>query len=471
MVAITEWAKQHPFLMSFLIIGFFVLIFGISVVLILMLMPKSEETTEFLENTLVKEIKEKTIIYKNSIHNFANNALNICISMGAPYAIANKQPVDIVEMSPEILVNVWKIKNKNALLNCLEQIRTIGDRRVDEMMIQTILQKDSPKAQLLIDKLEDSTDKKLLVEIQNNRKFFTDAPIVAWDIARSVMLVRSATDKKVGFLNKEEAKEYLLQIVEPIYRLNMGWETVGKGFLAGRKLWQIRQNRNADGMRNIVKILLENEDSPWLKQKRPSHWPKDKLEAPLFSPQDFDAMLDKYFLSDAMAEYDYVTAFHMMIEKASLQEVACFMNSFRYGLNYLSEGPLREVGHNLGLSPDELRGFSIAMMMGGMRVLSSLEQNIDHTMSQIADDILRLKGQYFTIDEAYMKLDDAVQNMVVEIFDIVEKNDKNLWGLFITIEELQAAREFGKSSYPEKLDWQNLPIFSRWVEQKLYGES
>lgn len=469
MTIITEWAKIHPLLAAAVIIGFFVLIFGCSVLLILMLAPKTMRNKKLLQELPTKTITETEIIYKNTIDKFANNALNLSIALGAPYAIANKQAVDTIETDPKTLIEFWQIKSKNALLNCLEQIRAVGSRRVDELMIASVMQKDPQNVQKFINQFESVKDQKVLNEIQHNRQLYTNAPILAWDVVRAVMLIRSGTDAKLGYLNKEEAKNYLLQISEPIFRQKMNWQQIGNGFLAGRKLWQTRTNRDAEGMHNVIELLFKDAYSPWLKQKMPTRWPKEALVAPLFAPQDFDAIMMQYFQLNRMSKRDYAQAFFTMCEKASLIEIATFMNSFRYGLNYLSEGPLREVGHNLGLSNLEVRALAIAIMMGGMRVLSSLEQDIDNTMYQIADDVFVIDGEYITVAPEYVALDTAVQEMVVKIFDIAKKRKEPLWGLTITIEELQDARLFGRNSYPESLSWEQLPQFSSWVEQKLYN--
>lgn len=469
MTIITEWAKIHPLLAAAVIIGFFVLIFGCSVLLILMLAPKGMRNKKSLQELPIKTIADTDIIYKNTIDKFANNALNFAIALGAPYAVANKQAVDTIETDPKTLIEFWKIKSKNALLNCLEQIRTVGSRRVDEMMIASLIQKETQDAQQFIDQLESVKDKKVLNEIQQHRPFYTNAPILAWDIVRAVMLIRSGADAKLGYLNKDEAKNYLLQISEPIFRQKMDWQQISKGFLAGRKLWQTRTNREPDGMSKVMDILLKDPSSPWLKQKYPTRWPKEALVAPMFAPQDFDAIIAEYFNGNNSKKVNYTAAFHQMTEKASLTEIATFMNSFRYGLNYLSEGPLREVGRNLGLAKSEIRALAIAIMMGGMRALSSLEQNIDATMYQIADDVFVIDGEYITVAPDYVALDSAVQEMVFKIFDVAKKRKENLWGLTITIEELQDARTFGQSSYPESLNWEQLPQFSSWVEHQLYN--
>ncbi|MFV0321506.1 MAG: DUF1266 domain-containing protein [Alphaproteobacteria bacterium] len=468
MTIITEWAKIHPLLAAAVIIGFFVLIFGCSVLLILMLTPKGMRNRKSFQELPTKKITENEIIYKNTIDKFVNNALNFTIALGAPYAIANRQAVDIIETDPKTLIEFWKIKNKNALLNCLEQMRTVGSRRVDELMIASVVQKEIQDAQQFINQLESEKDKKVLNDIQHNRQFYANSNILAWDIVRAVMLIRSGTDAKLGYLTKDEAKNYLLQMAEPIFRQKMDWQQISKGFLAGRKLWQTRTNREADGMRKVIDLLLNDPNSPWLKQKLPTRWPKEALAVPMFAPQNFDAIIEQYFTRNS-DKLDYTAAFHRMTEKASLTEIATFMNSFRYGLNYLSEGPLREVGRNLGLSKFEIRALAIAIMMGGMRVLSSLEQDIDSTMYQIADDVFVIDGEYITVAPQYVALDAAVQEMVVKIFDVAKKRKEHLWGLTITIEELQDARTFGKNSYPESLDWEQLPQFSSWVEHQLYN--
>ncbi len=469
MVSLSQWAQNSPLLAAALIIAFFLMMFGVSVLMILMLGKHHIKPDILLKQAEPEpfELDDNQIIYESSAQKFTRNVKNFCIALGAPYAVANKQPVDTIDTEASALIHAWKIFSKVTLLNQLERIRTFGSRRIDEMMIESILEKESHEALQFIASMPTSDDKRVLTEIYHNRSAFENAPVLAWDVIRSIMLLRSAVHTKARFLKEDEAIDYMYQMVEPLYRAGYNWQTIGKGFLAGRRIWRVRSRKKQDGMMQVIDRLLTHKDSPWRIQSRPDKWPCEPMETPLFSPHDFDAILEKYFLKNGKPVENLKESFVTLSHNASIEDLCRFMNSFRYGLNYLAAGPLREVGYNLGLSSDNVRALAVGIMLGGMKVLSALESNIDEAMYKVADDVFVIQDGYIVPHQYYLELDRAIQNMAVQIYDRADKEEKSLFGLTITIEDLKEARHFGQNSYPEELSWQYLPKFAVCVQQKI----
>ncbi len=469
MVSLSEWAQNSPVLAAALIVAFFLMIFGVSVLMILMLgnHHKKPELLLKQEDTEPFYLDDNQIIYAGAVQKFTPNVKNFCIALGAPYAVANEQPVDTIDTEASALIHAWKIFSKVTLLNQLERIRTFGSRRIDEMMIASILDKEHDEALRFIASMPTSDDKRVLTEIYHNRSAFENAPVLAWDVIRAIMLIRSAVHTKARFLKEDEAVDYMYQMAEPLYRKGYGWKDISKGFLAGRRIWRIRSHKKRDGMMQVVDRLLTHENSPWLLQPRPEQWPCKPIETLLFSPQEFDTILNEYFIKNGKVADDLGQAFIHLSQKASMEDLCRFMNSFRYGLNYLAAGPLREVGYNLGLSSDNVRALAAGVMLGGMKILSALESDIDTAMAAIADDVFVVQDGYILPHQHYLELDRAIQNMAIQIYDRADKEEKSLFGLTITIEDLKEARNFGQNSYPEEFDWQYLPQFGHWVEAKL----
>jgi uncharacterized protein DUF1266 len=82
--------------------------------------------------------------------------------------------------------------------------------------------------------------------------------LLAWDIARGVMVARHA--HRAGYLSAAEAWAHLRPAAAAAQQAYSSWEDYGRRFLRGRLRWRTERNKTFD---RAVAALLKRPISPW----------------------------------------------------------------------------------------------------------------------------------------------------------------------------------------------------------------
>ncbi|MCX4026034.1 DUF1266 domain-containing protein [Endozoicomonas sp. SM1973] len=88
--------------------------------------------------------------------------------------------------------------------------------------------------------------------------------IIAWDLGRLVLVSRCCYE--CGYLNEEEAWENIMFSAERCRKDYSDWEEFAVGYIIGRSMW-CGNSMTLRGIVSIIKDLLIDQDSPWLKYK------------------------------------------------------------------------------------------------------------------------------------------------------------------------------------------------------------
>lgn len=86
----------------------------------------------------------------------------------------------------------------------------------------------------------------------------------AWELGRLVYVARLCFD--AGFIPEEETWNYIVQAHATAKQKFTGWRDFGYSYAIGRALWSGKDSANS-GIAYIVKYLLTESQSPWVKLK------------------------------------------------------------------------------------------------------------------------------------------------------------------------------------------------------------
>jgi len=84
--------------------------------------------------------------------------------------------------------------------------------------------------------------------------------VTVWDMGRMVNVARWCYDS--GYITESMAWEYIFAAYKESARCYADWAAFGKAYTVGRVIW-IGDNERQDAMMDIVRDLLEHEQSPW----------------------------------------------------------------------------------------------------------------------------------------------------------------------------------------------------------------
>lgn len=174
-----------------------------------------------------------------------------------------------------MLANWWRIHDaasaKEALdslldntLNSVFPVVMKSYRKQDISIIAAEIQ-DAKKAEKayaqfdnLADVLNDLKQDDMVAGIDDVERIGSDA----WELGRAVYVTRLCFD--AGFVSETEAWNYIGEAHKIAKQKFMNWQDFGYSYAIGRALWSGKDSANS-GIAYIVKYLLTEPQSPWLK--------------------------------------------------------------------------------------------------------------------------------------------------------------------------------------------------------------
>ena len=108
--------------------------------------------------------------------------------------------------------------------------------------------------------------------VQRDTAGIRAAPLLAFDSARAIMLVRDGL--MLGWLHEQEAWAYMLDVARDAQRSYGSWAEYGADFTLARNVWAGRHCN--DGFNDVVQQLMQDAASPW----RQLAWKQPGLSVP-----------------------------------------------------------------------------------------------------------------------------------------------------------------------------------------------
>ena len=84
----------------------------------------------------------------------------------------------------------------------------------------------------------------------------------AWDIGRTVFVAR--TCYSLGYITEDEAWNYINYVSDIAKQSFNGWRNYAKSYLLGRAFWGGNEYDDFEQFAEVVDMLVDDEDSPWL---------------------------------------------------------------------------------------------------------------------------------------------------------------------------------------------------------------
>lgn len=168
----------------------------------------------------------------------------------------------------------WGIDDKASAHEILASRSREGHRALFNELVDLFLQYDGDT-----DKLDkNGADYEVLVEYfdkvndvldtEEGQEWFpniyTDFQVKcnAWDVGRMVFVAR--TCYTLGYITEAEAWQYINYVTEIAKQSFNGWRNYAKSYLLGRAFWGGNNYDDFGSFANVVEMLVEDEDSPWV---------------------------------------------------------------------------------------------------------------------------------------------------------------------------------------------------------------
>lgn len=179
----------------------------------------------------------------------------------------------------EDLADYWGIEDRPSAIETIREFSENGHRRYFPLVFAIIQQPTQNWPQFLNESVPnlDEETAAFILEYCENLKECADAlikagditaedmhrGISAWDYGRVVNLCRFSFD--MGFITEDEAWAEIDNIATKARQEFSNWRDYGWSFFLGRCMWRGMADMGYSGMRDIVKDLSANADSPWVK--------------------------------------------------------------------------------------------------------------------------------------------------------------------------------------------------------------
>lgn len=204
-------------------------------------------------------------------------------ALGAPYHVAHgtfvdgpEDPADPAVKSQvpptrEMLSRDWGVDRPDDLVSRMTRLGNEGHRRTNRERVNRYATMWRPGVAAAREEYlgvmreggeeagNAAADLWLLDAVQADRRGIRGSPLLAFDVARGIMLAREGL--MLGWLGEEAAFAYVLDAARDARRTYRSWEEYGADFLLSRDVWAGGEER--DDYDEIVGRLLSRKDSPW----------------------------------------------------------------------------------------------------------------------------------------------------------------------------------------------------------------
>lgn len=170
----------------------------------------------------------------------------------------------------ELLAELWRIRNREELLNSISRLEYQGDRYT---CFSLISQKEDPDPRFILT----GPRQRSMVFLENNYQIYKSTDLAAWDLGRIVQLIRWGY--QVGYLTESESWNMLSYYGWRIGGLYDSWEQYGAAFRLGRIFWASAGGREEETQASTDEVMLALYDKSGLWKK--TKWIKNP-PPPLF---------------------------------------------------------------------------------------------------------------------------------------------------------------------------------------------
>ncbi|MBL7012562.1 MAG: DUF1266 domain-containing protein, partial [Kiritimatiellales bacterium] len=152
-------------------------------------------------------------------------------------------------------LNGWDVESREDLLAVMKKVSEKG-HRASYRAIKADLKRPPGE------RVWPSKDVSRVAFVQQHAEQLGDNALVGWDLSRLISLARWGVAS--GYLEENEAWEWIMPAAQEIQRTYSSWEDLGQSYLNGRRFWSAYHTRK-DGYKyqRAVFWLLSNEHSPW----------------------------------------------------------------------------------------------------------------------------------------------------------------------------------------------------------------
>lgn len=201
------------------------------------------------------------------------------LAFGAPMLVYNDENVDTIDSDADVetikytLEDWWNVADRDSTLGIVRWLLEEGHHaEADEALaeirtrgFETISQEER------LDEDSKMGDVCLIMEsmIENGWCLEDRMPesVIAWDLVRVVNLGRWAY--LCGYVNADEMWQIMQVAADTAVEHFSSWEEYGRSFIMGRGVWHGDPD-DSETAKEIVELLLENDESPW----KQSYWTK-----------------------------------------------------------------------------------------------------------------------------------------------------------------------------------------------------
>lgn len=449
-------------------------------------LPSSEEQEQKVEpaETLLDGFvplslsREVTYTQKRPPHKFVylsgtfhKTYKNWALALSSPYLMAFQKPIDQFSFETQTLLKMERITNRVQLFNHLEKLRVGFIRHEHDRLAKRISNLNEEDKDKFLHKHQGHHAYAKFQYIAKNPQLYQNADFLVFDTILAVSLVREACSPEVQLLTEDEAKMLLYRLVYPLYQKAYGWSKISDYFRAGLHLYYAKSTRLTKRLSENLDELFENPQSPWVKLGDMNyHLDKSeyKIYPPVLSEQQFDIYLSDWFKDFYGSQTSYQEALYMVKRASSVEDFCSFINSFSYGLEYLSFSVLKPIGDNLGLYEHELRALAAGFILLGSDYIKDLMSEPDYALTKASEYLLYCNNNVVLPYVCFGLCCDSLAQSVQQLFETCTQEGQNLFGLNITLEELAEVKEQAlELSYSYSSDWNDYPQFTAWLHYQM----
>ncbi len=397
---------------------------------------------------------------------------NWALALSSPYLMAFNKPIDRLAFETQTLLKIERITNRVQLFNRLEKLRIGFVRHEHDQLVKRVLNLSETDKEKFLHKHQGHQAYAKFQYIANNPKLYQNADFLVFDIILAISLVREACSPEVQLLTEDEAKMLLYRLVYPLYQKAYSWAEISDNFRAALHLYYAKSTRLTKRLSENLDALFNSPESPWIKLDDMNyHLDKSeyKITPPVLEEQQFDIYLSDSFRDFYGSQTSYQEAFYMVKRTSSLQDFCSFINSFSYGVEYISHSVLKPIGDNLGLYENERRALATGFILLGSDYIKDLMSDPDYALTKAAEYLLYRKDQVVLPYVCFGLCCDSLAQSVQHLFEISTQEGQNLFGLNITMEQLEEVKQQAlrlSSNYSS--DWNDYPQFVTWLQNPTF---
>ena len=190
------------------------------------------------------------------------------------YFINSLWATNDIKAHKKSLTEWWGISDKVSAHDILASRSREGHRQRFNELVDVFLKydgdtdkldKNDPDYEVLVeyfDKVNSALDTEEGQEWFPN--IYTDFQVKcnAWDVGRMVFVARSCYT--FGYITEDEAWKYINYVTDIAKQSFNGWRNYAKSYLLGRAFWGGNNYDDYGSFADVVKMLVEDEDSPWV---------------------------------------------------------------------------------------------------------------------------------------------------------------------------------------------------------------